>query len=55
LNYWGEHEKDKIPDTDTFFSLDTDTFDKYPVDVTGGILGFNKAEAVALLWRTTYI
>lgn len=55
LNYWGEHEKDKTPDPNTFFSLDTDTFDKYLVDVMGGIFGFNKAEAVALLWGTTYI
>lgn len=55
LSYWGKHEKSKMPSPDAFFSFNTDTFDKYLVDVIGSIFGFNKAEGVALLWGTPYV
>lgn len=55
LNYWEKHTDDETIHPDTFFSLDSDTFDKYLVDVIGGFLAFNKADAVAILWGATYV
>jgi len=54
-NYWGKHTDDETTHPDTFFSLDSDTFDKYLVNVMGGFLSFNKAEALALLWGASYV
>jgi len=55
VNYWGRRAENKTADLNTFFSLDSDSFDKYLAGVMGGFLSFNKAEAVALLWGAHYV
>ncbi len=55
LNYWAKHTDDETTHPDTFFSLDSDTFDKYLVNVIGGFIAFNKAETVAILWGAAYV
>ncbi len=55
VNYWGERAGKKKADLNAYFSLDSDSFDKYLAGVMGGFLSFNKADAVAFLWGAQYV
>lgn len=55
VNYWNECAESKTADFIAYFSLDSDSFDKYLVGVMGGFIPLNTADAVAILWGAYYV